>query len=160
MSNQAPAPGAGAAGSYAGQPATSPAGPPAAATTATTATGGAMSNQNLNQIVCPDSSSSFTYFRYHGIARTWPTHVCAPPSLAASLVCSQASTTSPFLQYFYHFATFRDVTLCHMRCSQFVFHTPSITILAFSLLLSKSCKVTALINTTGLLKLYHSSVLS
>ncbi|KAL7806638.1 WD40 repeat-like protein [Trichoderma gracile] len=51
MSNQAPAPGAGAPGSYAGQPATSPAGPPAAATTATTATGGAMSNQNLNQIV-------------------------------------------------------------------------------------------------------------
>ncbi|ETR99543.1 putative transcription initiation factor TFIID 100Kda [Trichoderma reesei RUT C-30] len=51
MSNQAPAPGPGAAGSYAGQPATSPAGPPAAATTATTATGGAMSNQNLNQIV-------------------------------------------------------------------------------------------------------------
>ncbi|KAL6854437.1 WD40 repeat-like protein [Trichoderma novae-zelandiae] len=51
MSNQAPAPGTGAAGSYAGQPATSPAGPPAATTAATTTTGGPMSNQNLNQIV-------------------------------------------------------------------------------------------------------------
>lgn len=43
--------GAGGGGNYAGQPITSPAAPAAASTTTTGATGGAMSNQNLNQIV-------------------------------------------------------------------------------------------------------------
>ncbi|KAK5995945.1 Transcription initiation factor TFIID subunit 5 [Cladobotryum mycophilum] len=51
MSAQTPVQNAGPATTYAGQPATSPAGPPANTANTAGVAGGAMSNQNLNQIV-------------------------------------------------------------------------------------------------------------
>lgn len=111
MSGQQPVQPPSAGGSYAGQPATSPAGHAPAAGTTTTSSGGAMSNQNLNQIVstCVEHQKKQCFFS----SFSFPIHTqcsilsqhCAFPLLFASYTHSHHST--------YYFAVY----LLHCKAS-------------------------------------------
>lgn len=97
MAAQVPAQGAGAANSYGGQPATSPAGPPAATTTTGT-TGGAMSNQNLNQIVRGVLSSvrPLLFSRSQGHLGTRRTYLHSPSNIIVHLICVEVPVALHF----------------------------------------------------------------